>query len=443
MRRLRRLTLRDRVTLVATTVLALALAVGGLVGNLAISYRFHSDIDGALRTRAAAQRIALNVNEAGLKVGDAPDDGVLDEQSWVFDRNGPVESPRASASINAAAVRLSRVSSATFSDAKREVRLLAVPVRADSGRQVGTIVVGLSREAYERTAELARIATLIVDLFALVAAALVVRWSVGRALRPVDEMTQRAAQWSEQDLDRRFEMGEPYDEITGLAATLDGLLGRIDTAMQSEKRLTAEIAHELRTPLAGIRAEAELAIRSGATGEKAPLEQIIASADRTNAAVETLLAAHSGGAIGDHWCQPADTLEELVAVSETAAKGRGVTLVLEIAEDIGRAGVDSDVLAQTLSPVLENAIRHARSRVTLRAEREGGATLIGICDDGDGLPADQVEGVFEPGSSTAGGAGLGLPLARRLAQTFKGTLLAVPSDRGACFELTIPNSRAR
>ena len=69
-------------------------------------------------------------------------------------------------------------------------------------------------------------------------------------------MTEDAAAWSEHDLDRRFELGEPYDELTRLAATLDALLDRLAASMRHEQRFTAELSHELRTPLARISAEA-------------------------------------------------------------------------------------------------------------------------------------------------------------------------------------------
>ena len=81
------------------------------------------------------------------------------------------------------------------------------------------------------------------------------------SLRPVARMTRQAAAWSEHDLDRRFALGEPHDELTELAATLDGLLDRLAASLRREQRFSAELSHELRTPLARVIAEAELALR--------------------------------------------------------------------------------------------------------------------------------------------------------------------------------------
>src|SRR5205085_10439114 len=125
------------------------------------------------------------------------------------------------------------------------------------------------------------------------AVAFVAQVLVGRALRPVAEMTSQAADWSERDLDRRFAMGPARDELTGLAATLDGLLGRLSAALRHEKQLTAELAHELRTPLAQIRAETELALARQRTASELheALEAVLGYTDRMTSVVNTLMAA--------------------------------------------------------------------------------------------------------------------------------------------------------
>src|SRR3954451_10172065 len=84
---------------------------------------------------------------------------------------------------------------------------------------------------------------------------------VTRALRPVAQMTAEAADWSEHDLDHRFNIGEPNDELTQLAATFDSMLARLASSLRHEQLLSPELSHELRTPLAAIVAEAELAVR--------------------------------------------------------------------------------------------------------------------------------------------------------------------------------------
>jgi len=86
------------------------------------------------------------------------------------------------------------------------------------------------------------------------------RWILRRALEPVSQMTLAAADWSEHNPDRRFARGEPYDELSSLAATLDTLLTRLGNSLRNEQRFSSEMSHELRTPLARIHAEVELAL---------------------------------------------------------------------------------------------------------------------------------------------------------------------------------------
>jgi signal transduction histidine kinase len=107
-------------------------------------------------------------------------------------------------------------------------------------------------------------------------------------------MTAHAEDWGARDLDRRFDLGPPRDELTGLAYTLDGLLGRIAASRRHEQRFASEVAHELRTPIAGLRGRAELAL--GAQGDGAAEEQaealraVVADAARLDQAIDTLLA---------------------------------------------------------------------------------------------------------------------------------------------------------
>src|SRR3954452_7208907 len=128
---------------------------------------------------------------------------------------------------------------------------------------------------------------LIVLAFAFVA----IRSAIEGALRPVAEMTAYAEDWGAHELDRRFGLGPPRDELTGLAATLDGLLGRIAGSRRHEQRFASEVAHELRTPIAGLRARAELALVDEAGDEqRRALEAVIVQADRLNGTIDTLLA---------------------------------------------------------------------------------------------------------------------------------------------------------
>jgi len=255
-------------------------------------------------------------------------------------------------------------------------------------------------------------------------------------------MAQAAEDYSEHDLSRRFELGPAHDEITGLAATLDGLLARLQAGMAHEQRLSAEIAHELRTPLSALRAEAELALLGA--GNPPPVQEalrtVIAEADRMSAAIDALLSAarrvDAASATGE--------LEEAVRAAaeagESQARQRGIAL--EVARPIPRRrlAADAGFVAQALRPLIDNAIRHARSRVVIGAEDGGLVVTVTIEDDGEGMAEDDLDRIFESGVQTSGGsgAGLGLALSRRLAQSIGGTVRAAPAARGARLVVELP-----
>jgi signal transduction histidine kinase len=439
---MKRLSLRDRVTLVATAVLAIALVVVSIVGNLLLSNRLEADTQDVLRNRVDAQLVTLDANDGRLRVRESANDGALDEQSWVFDGKRAVARGRAGSAIQAAAQSLAGVDRPTFRTVHGRVKLLAKPaLGGEDNRRIGTVVVGVSLLPYEHTEKIARVGTLVLDFFLLLAGAMTVRWAVGRALRPVHEMTERAADWSEHDLHRRFGIGEPYDELTGLADTLDTLLGRIDAAMRREQRVTAEIAHELRTPLTSIRAEAELALRDGGAHDEDALRQIIAGTDRMTAAIETLLAAHVGIAREGLSCDALESITEAVEVVQPNADANGVEVTVSGSAGL-RVATESRVLAQTLAPLLENAVRHAQRRTSVEVTRDGPDVVVTVTDDGAGIAVGSGTRIFAPGVSGGEGAGLGLPLARRLARTYGADITAVETPAGGRFELRIPADSA-
>jgi two-component system, OmpR family, sensor kinase len=285
------------------------------------------------------------------------------------------------------------------------------------------------------------------DVCIVALGALLARRAVGKALRPVSDMTAQAADWSEHDLDRRFDLGPPRDELTALSATLDGLLARLASSLRREQRFSAEMAHELRTPLAGVRGEAELALRApGLTSEaRAAFEQVLRGTARMQGVIDALLAAARGsdGDRRDVSDARAAVGEAVDAAAATAARAE-VRLTVAAGGASGdplRVGAERRLVVQALAPLLDNAIRHARTVVELRVERVGADLLVHVADDGPGLGDADLERIFAPGDSSSGGAGLGLPLARRLARSAGGDLTAeaaVGAGEGGRFVLRLP-----
>ena len=437
-----RLGIRARVTLAAIVSLAAGLAVLTLVVTLLLASRLDHDAASVLRARADAVLTTLEVGGDGrIRVRETPNDKLLDKDTWVFDAAGAVERPAASAETQAAATRLVGVVGAK-KHTVGSTELLGEPVYAPGDhRRVGTVVVGVALVPYRHTDRIAVAGILLLDVFLLIAGSLVARRAVGVALRPVADMTAKAAEWSDHDLDQRFDLGAPRDELTGLSATLDALLARIGASIRHEQRLSAEVAHELNTPLSGLRAEAELALRPSATRTELrdALHQVLRSTDRMSTVISTLLSAARGG--GEHSpgsCDAGEAMRAAVDAVGQSAGAQGVEIRVRSPDQPPLVGSDREMVAQALHPLLENAVRHAVRTVDVSLERRGGEAVFRVRDDGPGVEPGQATHIFEPGVSTEGGAGLGLPLARRLARACTGDIVLVDVDRGACFELRIP-----
>jgi two-component system OmpR family sensor kinase len=439
----KRLDLRGRVVLASVAVLGAGLLALSVAGNLLLATRLSDDASSILRTRADGELATLDSTGGALRLRDTNNDAALDQQSWVYDARGrAIERAPSDPRLQAAANALADVTRPTERTVGDSIRLLAVPARRDRGSaRIGVVVVGTSLVPYRHTERIALVGTLVIDLFALIAGALLVRRAVGLALRPVAEMTARAADWSERDLHRRFGLGPPRDELTGLAATLDGLLERIDGALRHEQRFSAEMAHELRTPLSGVRGEAELALRADTPDDelRAALERVLAGTDRMAAVIDTLLTAARSDADRPQGDSDARTaVATVLSVLEPVAAAHGVRLDVELGSVPLGVGAESAVVAQALHPLVDNAVHHARGAVAVSLARDDGHVIVAVGDDGPGLDAEAVERIFEPGVSDTGSAGLGLPLARRLARACGGEVAARADPAGGRFELRLP-----
>jgi signal transduction histidine kinase len=437
--------LRGRVTLASAAVLAVGLALLTVAVYALLSARLQSEASRSLGERADLQLSTLSLGAGRLQIRDGEGDEALDRTAWVFSGGRAVERPTASVQAQRAAGQLSSVRQPAERKVGDSLRLRAEPIRLGGPRRGTVVVVGISLKPYEQTERLALLAMAILDAFVLGVGVLVARRAVGKALQPVAGMTAAAADWSERDLDRRFNLGPPRDELTALSATLDGLLARIAASVRHEQRFSAEMAHELRTPLAGLRGETELALRRRdlAPHVRESFEAILRSADRTQRVIDTLLAAarrDAGPATGS--ADAAEVVRAAGEAAQAAALAAGVSVSVHAPDRPARVGVDRDLAVQALNPLLDNAIRHARSKVRVAAAAELDMVVLRVLDDGDGVSLDQREAIFAAGHSGSGdgdGAGLGLPLARRLARSGGGDVELGQDGSGGCFELRLPS----
>ncbi|MFD7438701.1 ATP-binding protein [Streptomyces sp. NPDC059861] len=265
-----------------------------------------------------------------------------------------------------------------------------------------------------------------------------VTWLVtGRALRPVEGIRSEMAEiTASEDLSRRVPEPGTHDEVARLARTTNETLAALETSVDRQRRFVADASHELRSPIASLRTQLEVA---AAHPELLDLDGAVEDTVRLQrlAADLLLLARLDAGE------RPTGTRVDVAELAREQAAGRtGVSVDAESFEVAGSRGQ----LGRVLANLLDNAQRHARSAVTVAVRRDGGRAVVQVADDGDGVPRADRERIFErfvrlddARSRDEGGAGLGLAIARDVAARHGGTLTVHDAPAGgALFELRLP-----
>jgi two-component system, OmpR family, sensor kinase len=433
-----RLTLRAR--LVVTTTFAALLTVALLVlgGQLLLDHITRSESLSVVQERADAAATTVRGTRGAVRVLDVPSDS-LDQNLWIYDLHGSrVDGSRPTPLLAAAVLRLSRTGRPRSRIVAGRYRLFARPVAARGrGPVVAVVVAGVDLAPYESSERRGLWVSVALGVLVVVAAAAASWVAATYSLRQIRRMARRADDWREHDLRGRFALGLPRDEIGELAQTLDRMLDRIAEAILAERRLTDEVAHDLRNPLAVIRSEAQLALLQPETPDTAreSLTAIVAATERVDGSIAAILAVARSAHSEDQRCTVGDVLAE---VSRRAAAYPGVTVTVLPSDACPAVAAPQAVVAAALAPIVDNAARHARTSVVLGARGLSRRVLVAVDDDGAGVPEAEVELIFTPGhTSTDEGAGLGLALARRLAHSIGGSVRAEAAGHGR-FVLDVP-----
>jgi two-component system, OmpR family, sensor kinase len=425
---------RRLVSIAALTLAAALVPVTGLF-YLVLSRTLEGDAHRLLQARAAAVGATIDLSAGRVLPRETTDDAALDTSTWVFDPAGRlVEHPLQRSNADQVAQALAHVRRPVRQDVG-DLALLAVPLPGQqSGRgggrpgHVGTVVASLSRIPYKHAEHTALAAAISLDLVVLLAVGVLTWHTVSAALAPVARMTTSAADWGAHDAHQRFNLGPATDELTGLAATLDGLLARLSASLGHERRLTAEIAHELRTPITRIRAEAEVALlnKRSVSVLRQVLTDVVADAAQVASTIDALLATAAA-----HTAERGGT-SSITAVVEEAIRQVGFHAdqvdVDQVPPAMPDLAVEEQLAVRTLVPVLENASKYGTARTRVGVRREADRAVVEVGDDGPGFTPAEAQSAFQPGvrgAASAGtvGAGLGLALARRLARAAGGDVI--------------------
>ncbi len=276
-----------------------------------------------------------------------------------------------------------------------------------------------------------------------------VTWLVtGRALQPVERIRSDVAAIQSGDLSRRIEEPSSRDEIGRLARTMNAMLDRLEGAQLRQDRFVADASHELKSPIAAIRAQLEVEAAQGRDVEPgSALSAALDELDRMESLVLDLLALQHAMERNEDLV-PLD-LDDVVLAEVERLRPRS-SVSFDVAAVSGAQVLGSRrLLARAVANLLENAQRHAESTVTVAlAERDDLATLT-VSDDGPGIPNQEADRVFErfqrlddARGRDDGGTGLGLAIVRQTIERHGGrAYLRDASAAGASVVVELPRAR--
>lgn len=317
----------------------------------------------------------------------------------------------------------------------------AVAVPLDRG---GYVVAARSLESVqEATGSTVQLFVIGVPLVAAIVALL--SWLlVGRALSPVDALRGRASEITETGSGSQLPVEPTGDEVERLAHTLNAMLSRLDASARAQQRFVADASHELRSPVAAIRTVMEVVPPGPPEWEEARVD-VVHETLRLEALVAGLLTLARRDAGDEGHRSPPSVVRLIDVVEPEAGRPRRRAVRRTVLHDPWVRG-DHVALQRVIANLLDNADRHARSSVTLTLDVDGSEAVLRVADDGAGVPPAEAERIFErfvrldeSRARDAGGAGLGLAIARAIATEHDGDLrLVLSTEQGATFELRLP-----
>jgi two-component system sensor histidine kinase TctE len=337
----------------------------------------------------------------------------------------------------------------------RLIRAVAVRVPVQPGSARGAVMIHVAERITVRNDSARQLIAGMVlpQAVLIIAATLAVWYGVGRGLRPLASLRAEFESRSHRDLSAVSEAQAPR-ELQPLIRAMNDLLARLSAVLGAQQRFIADAAHQLRTPLAGIKTQTELALRNSQSHEvEATLRQLRTATEHTTRLVNQLLslARAEPGAKHQHATEPLD----LAALARECTM-EWVPRALERDIDLGFDGPQAAVtiegnaflLKEMLNNVLDNALRYTQrgGQVTVRVVADSGIARLSVEDSGPGIPQRERERVFERFYRVLGtgsdGCGLGLAIVREIAHSHGAaiTLDAGPHGIGTSVQIVFPRT---
>jgi two-component system sensor histidine kinase TctE len=337
----------------------------------------------------------------------------------------------------------------------RLIRAVAVRVPVQPGSARGAVMIHVAERITVRNDSARQLIAgmALPQAVLIIAATLAVWYGVGRGLRPLASLRAEIESRSHRDLSAVSEAQAPR-ELQPLIRAMNDLLARLSAVLGAQQRFIADAAHQLRTPLAGIKTQTELALRNSPSHEvEATLRQLHTATEQTTRLVNQLLslARAEPGAKHQHAIEPLD-LAALARECTMEWVPRALERDIDLGFDGSEAAVTIDgnafLLKEMLNNVLDNALRYTQrgGQVTVRVVPENGLARLSVEDTGPGIPERERERVFERFYRVLGtgsdGCGLGLAIVREIAHGHGAgiTLGSGPHGVGTSVQIAFPRS---
>jgi signal transduction histidine kinase len=454
-----RLSLRARATLFGTLVVAVLLTVGSVLLVSTLESRLTQASDQLSRSRVDDLLRLARSGDLPHTVRNVDDNGVA--QVVAGDRTVLAASPNLTDAVAVADLHPGRRAATSTFQAPDDSEIETYRFWYASGpspRGTATVYVGNSLEAVsEASAELRRALWLGVPVV-LALLGVVIWLLLGRAIGRLDRIRAEVDRISETNLNARVAGDGVDDEVGRLAATMNAMLERLDVAAQRQRDFIADVSHDLQSPLAAQRVALEVALARPETVDAAQLRAGVlgATADMERL-VDDLLVVASLEADQTSASSLIDLDSVVLEEAARARTGGGVEIDTS-AVSAAPAYANSDDVRRIVRNLLDNAVAHAQTRVDLMVdvlERPDADEIVEgarrsarllVADDGAGVPVEEQERIFdrfyrsESARSPGAGSGLGLSIARGLAERNDGRLDLLDSDAGATLRLLLPQA---
>ncbi|MDQ6649267.1 MAG: HAMP domain-containing histidine kinase [Actinomycetota bacterium] len=443
--------IRWRTTLGAVLVVGIALALGGILLVLGVHRSLVQNLDTASRQRAADVASLIRAGALPTALAGNTEDGSLVQ---VVGPDGAVLASSANITGNEAISALRPAGSDTTLRTTdtlpigggESFRLFALAVPAPGG----SVVVYVARSLAPVTETTTVIGLLLAaGLPLLLAIVFATTWVVtGRALAPVEAVRARVAAITAADLTARVPEPAATDEVGRLARTMNQMLARLEGSSTRHQRFVSDASHELRSPLASQRTQAEVALAHPARADwPATVRGLLAETKRMAGLVEDLLLLTRADERGITLSRAEVDLEDLVLAEAARLRREGRSEVRLGVVQPTRLRGDRSQLRRLLRNLADNADRHAERLVTFDLTHNATEATVVVTDDGAGIAPRDRDVVFDrfvrlddARARDAGGSGLGLPIAREIVTAYGGRIRITdpPGTVGARFEVTLP-----